>query len=563
MKGMAPEPNLQSLEQALSAHDRPAVEGSIRELSSSLKSGSVVMTPEVAVRVLNLLRRKRHFEPMIRLADALLQVGVNRPQVRRQYAQGLIDQGLLMSALDVLATLESDLELATGEDAEAMDAERREAVGLRGRVHKQIYVDLHRAGAATDSLGDHLRRALAAYSSIHRAHPESRWHGINAVALQVLAVRDGHGPAVSDLGIDAVETASAILAQIEALEHEVPIWDLATAAEACLALEKPADALTWIVRYTSSNDADAFEIASTLRQFEEIWRLEEGGVFETLILDLLRSTLLKRDGGQVEVEAPLEQARRIEACESGEMDFEAILGEHRYRNLRWYRGGLERAAFVAKIVDLNGQGVGTGFLLSREDLAPELHGAWALLTNAHVVSEDDAELQRTPPSYPPDRVRVQFELSEGETEEYEVTRILASSARDELDFSLLQLDREVEVDGAFPVSKRLPRNDGKQRVYVIGHPRGGGLSFSLDDNLLLDHESPRVHYRAPTEGGSSGSPVFNEEWRLIALHHAGGMRMRRLNGGEGEYPANQGISIQAVIESIREQLKGLNSSPQS
>jgi V8-like Glu-specific endopeptidase len=89
-----------------------------------------------------------------------------------------------------------------------------------------------------------------------------------------------------------------------------------------------------------------------------------------------------------------------------------------------------------------------------------------------------------------------------------------------------------------------------QRVYVIGHPRGGGLSYSLNDNLLLDHERPRVHYRAPTEGGSSGSPIFNQQWDLIALHHAGGTEMKMLNGKPGTYPANEGLDFQSIREAV-------------
>ena len=56
-----------------------------------------------------------------------------------------------------------------------------------------------------------------------------------------------------------------------------------------------------------------------------------------------------------------------------------------------------------------------------------------------------------------------------------------------------------------------------QRVYIIGHPKGGELSFSLQDNELIEHEGPPagapsqperclILYGAPTEPGDSGSP---------------------------------------------------------
>ena len=101
------------------------------------------------------------------------------------------------------------------------------------------------------------------------------------------------------------------------------------------------------------------------------------------------------------------------------------------------------------------------------------------------------------------------------------------------------------------------------RVYIIGYPGGRELSVSLQDNELLDHEGPpsgkpqipavwRVHYRAPTEGGNSGSPVFDGAgWNVIALHHRGGkFGMPRLNGLEGTYAANEGLAMATLIPAV-------------
>jgi V8-like Glu-specific endopeptidase len=81
-------------------------------------------------------------------------------------------------------------------------------------------------------------------------------------------------------------------------------------------------------------------------------------------------------------------------------------------------------------------------------------------------------------------------------------------------------------------------------MYVIGHPKGRDLELSLQDNYLLGFDDMLVHYRTPTEKGSSGSPVFEpEDWRVIALHHKGNEEMKRLDGKDGTYEANEGISI--------------------
>lgn len=103
---------------------------------------------------------------------------------------------------------------------------------------------------------------------------------------------------------------------------------------------------------------------------------------------------------------------------------------------------------------------------------------------------------------------------------YSVEGIVWSSDQDHHDVTLLRLTQRVEGIEPPAFAKRLPDLEYEPRVYIIGHVGGRDLAFSFQDNLLIDHEGPpegkpaipgvsRLHYRAPTEGGSSGSPVFN------------------------------------------------------
>ena len=55
----------------------------------------------------------------------------------------------------------------------------------------------------------------------------------------------------------------------------------------------------------------------------------------------------------------------------------------------------------------------------------------------------------------------------------------------------------------------------EDRVYIIGHPKGDELAYSLQRNLLLGLNAERIHYRSPTEPGSSGSPLFNDAGQVI------------------------------------------------
>ena len=101
------------------------------------------------------------------------------------------------------------------------------------------------------------------------------------------------------------------------------------------------------------------------------------------------------------------------------------------------------------------------------------------------------------------------------------------------------------------MARRLPEFTPNFRAYIIGHPKGlEQPQFSLQDNLLLDYDGSRLHYRSPTEPGSSGSPVFDDQWQLIGLHHAGDLAMRRLNGKAGTYPANEALRIDAICNAL-------------
>jgi hypothetical protein len=151
---------------------------------------------------------------------------------------------------------------------------------------------------------------------------------------------------------------------------------------------------------------------------------------------------------------------------------------------------------------------------------------------------------------------------------YSLAKLVWRSVRH--DACLLRLD--VPVLGITPLSlaQHLPSISASShpRVYLIGHSSGRGLAFSLQNNELLDHEGPpdgtppdravvRLQYRTPTEPGSSGSPVFEGSmWQVIAIHHAGGSSMPKLNGQMGTWPASEGIWIQSIVQALRRNAAG-------
>jgi S1-C subfamily serine protease len=100
------------------------------------------------------------------------------------------------------------------------------------------------------------------------------------------------------------------------------------------------------------------------------------------------------------------------------------------------------------------------------------------------------------------------------------------------------------------VATSLPPVRPGQYVYVIGNPGGSGIQLSIRGNDLIDHDDTKIHYKAPTDRGSSGSPVFDAAWALVGVHHAGGNMLSALHGATGTYAGNEGISIFAIRDAL-------------
>jgi V8-like Glu-specific endopeptidase len=120
-----------------------------------------------------------------------------------------------------------------------------------------------------------------------------------------------------------------------------------------------------------------------------------------------------------------------------------------------------------------------------------------------------------------------------------------------VDTAVLELVNTPKVIDPLPVATKWPTMEGQPRTYIIGHPGGNEqLQFSVQDNLLLDLDDTRLHYRSPTEPGSSGSPVFDGQWSVIGLHHSGKSMMSRLNNKGGTYEANEALRIDAIRKAM-------------
>jgi endonuclease G len=96
-------------------------------------------------------------------------------------------------------------------------------------------------------------------------------------------------------------------------------------------------------------------------------------------------------------------------------------------------------------------------------------------------------------------------------------------ADEKLDFALVAVGGSPQDLAAFGCNRPIGAQ-GKaiagDFITIVQHPEGQKKQVALRDNRVVDVLDDFLHYEADTQPGSSGSPVFNDQWELVALHHA-------------------------------------------
>ena len=197
---------------------------------------------------------------------------------------------------------------------------------------------------------------------------------------------------------------------------------------------------------------------------------------------------------------------------------ERIIGQNQLMSSFFLPLGAERARAVGRIVTQTGAGVGTGFLISSR----------LLMTNNHVIQNDRiASLSRIEFDY----VR-RFDRGFGTTQLFRLLPgefFLTSVTRDDLnlDYTIVAVEpvnsqgEELAARGSIPLVSSLGDVTVLEWANIIQHPGGDPQQVALRDNKVVKSLEHFIHYEADTQPGSSGSPVFNDQWQLVALHHSG------------------------------------------
>lgn len=243
---------------------------------------------------------------------------------------------------------------------------------------------------------------------------------------------------------------------------------------------------------------------------------------------------------------------------------ERVLGRSDFLGINFLEMALAVSRFVGRIqirMSLGAtEGYGTGFMVS-----PRL-----LLTNNHVLgSKAEAVHSEVEFDYQNDRYGrllpvVTYSL---EPETFFITS-------KDLDFTLVAVS-ERSSQGGIQLKRygwsRLIGTQGKallgESLNIVQHPKGGTKQIVLRSNQLVDLFDNYAHYLTDTEPGSSGSPVYNDQWEIVALHHSGVPKTQNGNliakdgsiwkDGMGadklDWVANEGVRVSSLVEYISSQ----------
>lgn len=221
---------------------------------------------------------------------------------------------------------------------------------------------------------------------------------------------------------------------------------------------------------------------------------------------------------------------------------ERIIKTNDLLGVGYLAGGVAAAQAIGRvnIRDERGRlvGYGTGSLVS-----PEL-----LLTNHHVLTEARVASWSS----------VEFDYQDGPDGNplplcgFELDPDRFFLADEDLDFALVAVKAPAGQLSRFGFN-RLVEAEGKaivgDFVTIIQHPRGEKKQVALRENRIVDVLDVFLHYETDTEPGSSGSPVFNDQWEIVALHHAG----VPAPGGELGGIVNEGIRVSRLLAFLRAQ----------
>ena len=219
-------------------------------------------------------------------------------------------------------------------------------------------------------------------------------------------------------------------------------------------------------------------------------------------------------------------------------------------------------------VEMDGRAVGTGFLVGPETVLTCYNVLASLIANSRVRStvliRFDHMLTTAGLAQPSLEVGLAYDWlvdwspSTSDEAVGRPTPAENSPDPDKLDHAIVRLERPVGLERVGPdtsVKVRgwvwIPKTPQKFSldipVLIPQYPQEGALKLAIDTRGIIGliRDGTRVRYRTKTDYGSSGAPVFDSRWQLIAVNQL------REPVFDREPTYSQGVPIGAIRDLLR------------
>ena len=206
------------------------------------------------------------------------------------------------------------------------------------------------------------------------------------------------------------------------------------------------------------------------------------------------------------------------------------------------------------------KGLGTGFLISPGVLTHEQSRVFPDRTSAkgwiaqfrYETGIDDEQQATVPFALDPDTL---FHTSP------------------DLDFSVVAVRPSATTDGTsltdfgcLPLLASTGKAFEGEWLTIVQHPSGDRKQICVRENRLIKRADDVLWYSTDTLPGSSGSPVFNNDWYVVALHHSGipeikNGKWQTIDGRDFDsatmderrikWVANEGIRASRIVQTLK------------
>ncbi|MFC1834028.1 trypsin-like peptidase domain-containing protein [Thermodesulfobacteriota bacterium] len=280
---------------------------------------------------------------------------------------------------------------------------------------------------------------------------------------------------------------------------------------------------------------------------EQVTGLESTGAGKSAVDDLERlatgiGLMQQREAGLVSIDKPKE--REMPDLER----LERTIGKPDFLPAWFLQIGAKLARTVCKIqakgVDYSGRPgnwCGTGFMVSPD----------VMLTNHHVLNS--AEVAGNSICIFDYQTDEHGKMQTNKSFRFDPDRLFFTSLVTDggLDFTFVWVKDQPGREGEFGhvnLDRAYFKILGGGHANIVQHPNGEPKSVVLQANKIVSQTEAVVHYLSDTEGGSSGSCVFNKLWKPTALHHASHWATPEEAGDHhpGVTYVNEGIKMSAI-----------------